>query len=284
LEVRVHVVPAIGEMRLSAIRPLDVQKVVDEVATKNLSAGTQVLVYRVLSSSLAQALRWQLIAVNPAKAIRPPRPERPMLNIPDRDQMTRILDVCRDTWIERHVLLAAATGMRLGEILGLRWRDVDLDAGVVRVTQAVEWSGRTFRFSQPKSPRSRRTISLPPFAIDALRRWRKDQNERRLIVGQGWADHDLVVDDGLGRSHRTDSVSAGFRGLMKREGIEPRPRFHDLRHAFATRLLEAGVHPKVVSEALGHASVAFTMDRYQHVMPTMQAQAADAIQAAIGPR
>jgi integrase len=174
--------------------------------------------------------------------------------------------------------------MRLGETLGLRWRDVDLDACVVRVTQAVEWSGRTFRFAQPKSSRSRRTISLPPFAIDAMRHWRKAQNERRLIVGQEWADQDLVVDNGLGRPRRTDSVSAAFRTMMKRAEIEPRPRFHDLRHAFATRLLEAGVHPKVVSEALGHASVAFTMDRYQHVMPTMQAQAADAIQAALGPR
>ena len=92
-----HVLPAIGAMRLSAIRPLHVQEVVDEVGAKNLSAGTQVLVYRVLSSSLAQALRWQLIAVNPAKAIGPPRPERPMLNVPDRDQVRRILDVCQDT-------------------------------------------------------------------------------------------------------------------------------------------------------------------------------------------
>jgi len=174
--------------------------------------------------------------------------------------------------------------MRLGETLGLRWRDDDLEACVVRVTQALEWSGRTFRFAQPKSSRSRRTISLPPFAIDAMRHWRKDQNERRLIVGEEWADHDLVVDKGLGRPQRTDSVSAAFRTMMKRAEIEPRPRFHDLRHAFATRLLEAGVHPKVVSEAMGHASVAFTMDRYQHVMPTMQAQAADAIQAALGPR
>jgi integrase len=265
------------------LRPLHVQKVVDEVAAKNLSAGTQDLAYRVLSSSLAQALRWQLIAVNPAKAVRPPRPERPMLNTPDADQMTRILDVARDTWIERPVVLSASTGMRLGETLGLRWRDVDLETGVLRVMRAVEWSGRDFRFTQPKSSRSRRTINLPAFAIEAMRGWKRDQNERRLIVGEAWNDHDLVVDDGLGRPLRVDSVSAAFATMTRRAEME-RVRFHDLRHGFATRLLEAGGHPKVVSEALGHASVAFTMDRYQHVMPTMQAQAADAIQAALGPR
>jgi Phage integrase, N-terminal SAM-like domain len=141
--LRLHIVPVIGRMRLSAIRPLHVQKVVDGVAAKDRSAGTQVLVYRALSSSLAQALRWQLIAVNPAKAIRPPRAERPMLHTPDADQMARILDVSRDTWIEQPVLLAAATGMRLSEILGQQWRNVDLDAGILRVTQAVD---RDFRF------------------------------------------------------------------------------------------------------------------------------------------
>jgi integrase len=109
------------------------------------------------------------------------------------------------------------------------------------------------------------------------------QNERRLVVGEAWNDHDLVVDDGLGGDLRVDSVSAAFATMTRRAEIE-RVRFHDLRHGFATRLLEADVHPKVVSEALGHASVAFTMDRYQHVMPTMQAQAADAIQEALGPR
>jgi integrase len=276
--VRVHVVPLIGGMRLSAIRPLHVQKVVDGVAAKDRSAGTQVLVYRVLASSLAQALRWQLIAVNPAKAIRPPRPERPMLNTPDVDQMVRILDVARDSWIEKPVLLSSATGMRLGETLAVRWVDLDLERGVVRVTRALD---RDFRFSQPKSARSRRTINLPAFAIDALRRWKREQNERRLVVGEAWADHDLVVDNGLGAPLRVDSVSSAFATMMRRAEIEPPPRFHDLRHGFATRLLEAGVHPKVVSEALGHASVAFTMDRYQHVMPSMQAQAADAIQAAL---
>lgn len=282
--LRLHILPTIGPLRLSALRPLHVQRVLDGVAGKALSPGTQTLVYRVLSSSLGQALRWQLIAINPAKAVRPPRVERPMLDVPDRDQIAQILDASRGTWIEQPVLLAASTGMRLGETLALRWRDVDFETGVVRVTRAVEWSGRNFTFAQPKSSRSRRTINLPQFAIDALRRWRKDQNERHLMAGQEWLDLDLVVDDGVGGPHRTDSVSAAFRALMRRENIEPRPRFHDLRHGYATRLLEAGVHPKVVSEALGHASVSFTMDRYQHVMPTMQAQAADAIQAALGPR
>lgn len=204
----------------------------DGIATKSLSAGTQVLAYRVLASSLAQTLRWQLIAVNPAKAIRPPRPERPMLNTPDADQMTRIL-AARDSWIEKPVLLSAATGMRLGETLAVRWVDLDLDMGVVRVTRALD---RDFTVTQPKSARSRRTINLPPLAIDALRRWKREQNEQRLVVGEAWTDHDLVVDDGLGAPLRVDSVSSAFATMMRRarSNLLPGSTTYDTgsRHAY----------------------------------------------------
>ena len=124
-------------------------------------------------------------------------------------------------------------------------------------------------------------MGLPPAAVTLLRRHRKEQAERRLLLGEAWADLDLVIERGDGEPFPPDSLSRDWYRLVPREGL-PGFRLHDLRHAYATALLSAGVHPKVASEALGHSSVAFTMDTYQHLMPTMQKQAVRAIEEALG--
>ena len=139
------------------------------------------------------------------------------------------------------------------------------------------------RVRQGKTPRSRRTISLPPSTVAALRRHRKDQAERRLLCGEAWQDSGVVVDRGDGGAVHPDSLSHAFAETAERVGLAD-VRLHDLRHAFATTLLAAGVNVKVVSEALGHASTAFTMDTYAHVLPTMGEQVARAIEAALGER
>jgi len=174
--------------------------------------------------------------------------------------------------------------MRLGECLAARWSDVDLDAGVIRVNRSVEWSDRgQFAFVPPKTSRGRRTVHLPPFAVSWLRQHRREQNERRLLLGAAWSEYDLILDVGDGRPLRSDSVSAAFRRVMREAAIPGPPRFHDLRHAYATVSLIAGVHPKVVSEALGHSTVSLTLDRYSHVVPSLGEQAALAIEAVLGP-
>ncbi|MGZ8579119.1 MAG: site-specific integrase [Actinomycetota bacterium] len=136
-------------------------------------------------------------------------------------------------------------------------------------------------FVAPKTDRARRTVALPPFVVVALKRWRKEQAERQLFLGEAWADHGVVVDRGDGRPVDPGEFSHAFARLAKRVGLEG-VRLHDLRHAFATELLRAGVHPKVLSEALGHASTAFTMDVYSHVLPSMGEGVAIAMQAALG--
>lgn len=274
-----HVIPRIGNLRLGQVRPLHIQQVVDSMLAEGLAPRTVLHAYRVLSSALRQAVRWQLLGINPAAAVQPPRPERPDLMIPDPGLLHQIMEAAKGSSLEGVVVLAVATGMRRGEILGLRWRDVDLDAGLVRVTASLDMEGGLPRWMAPKTPRGRRTIALPSFAAAWLRQRRREQTGRRLLLGTAWEDHDVVLDDGTGRAVDPDGVSAAFAAMVQRRGWPV--RLHDLRHAYATTLLTQGIHPKIVSEALGHSSVAFTLDTYAHVLPSMGEQAAAAIEAAM---
>jgi integrase len=153
---------------------------------------------------------------------------------------------------------------------------------VVGTLQRVRTAqGYRLETTEPKTDRARRNVTLPAFALSALRAWRKDQAERQLLLGEAWQDRGLVCDRGDGSPWDPSTFSHHVEALARRNGL-PRFRLHDLRHAVATRLLEAGVHPKVVSEALGHASVAFTLDVYSHLIPSMGEQVAVAMEAALG--
>jgi integrase len=275
-----HVCPMIGTTKLSEVRPASVQVVVDKVLASR-SPRTAVNVYRVMSEMLNEALRWNLIPANPARAIRPPRAPRPPLNVPDAETCSAILSHVRGTDFEGPVTIALGTGMRLGEITALRWHDVDLDRRVARVTATLAYAGGEFSFTAPKTYRARRAVDLPWFVVDYLRRQRRAQTERRLAIGELWEDFDIVLDGVVGRPIPPWSVSHGFAQMIGAMGL-PKIRFHDLRHAHASRLLEANVHPKIVSERLGHASTAFTMDTYSSVIPTLGRTAADAIENLLG--
>jgi integrase len=183
--------------------------------------------------------------------------------------------------IEGPVVMALGTGMRLGEILAVRWKDVDVDRKVLRVTATLSYASGEFMFPQPKTSRARRSVDLPEFVVAFLRRQRKAQAEQTMRVRDVWEDHGVVLTDPIGRPLAPWSVSADFRRIT-RELELPRTRFHDLRHAHATQLLGAGVHPKAVSERLGHSTVAFTMDVYSSVIPSMGRAAADAADQLFG--
>lgn len=232
--------------------------------------------YRVLSMALRQGVKWQVVGVNAAAAVSPPKADRPHLVVPTPEAIRAILDAAEGTRYHVPLTLAAAAGLARGEALGLRWRDVQLDEGTIRVVASLQRANGELRFLEPKTDRSRRTVSLPAFAVEVLRRARKEQTERRLFLGEAWVDEDVVADRGDGRPLEPAELSRAFHRLAG-DGI----RLHDLRHAFGSALLEAGIHPKVASEALGHSSVAFTMDTYQHLLPTMGSQVAAAIETAL---
>lgn len=285
---RNHIVPSLGKTKLAKLKPMQIQAVEARLLESGrmkgpggLSAQTVLHIHRVFSEALGQAVRWQLIAVNPALAVQPPRARRPELTIPDAETVERIIESARGTSIYIAVLLAAATGMRRGEILGLHWPEVDLQQGLVRVVTTYQRSRRGLEFADPKTQRARRTIALPEFAVESLLTHHREQRARKLAAGDAWQDQNLVVELGDGRPVDPSEFTRKFADLAKKAGA-PGVRLHDMRHAFATMLLNSGVHPKIASEALGHSTVGITLDTYSHVLPNMQGVAAAAIQETLG--
>ena len=180
------------------------------------------------------------------------------------------------------MLLAVATGARRSEVLGVAWSDVDIEAGKLRVTRGLQRVGGELVFTAPKTDRARRQLSLPPFAVEQLRQHRAAQTARRLRLGAGWVDLNLVCDRGDGGPLHPDSFSRAFKRLAKAAGISPKARLHERATPSATALLTQGVHPAITSAALGHASPAFTMATYQHVVDVMSEVAAAALEAVLG--
>jgi integrase len=281
-----HLVPGLGTITLAKLRPIDIQRFETNLLERGradgkggLSARSVLHVHRCLSAALSEAVRLEMIAVNPADAVRPPRPERPTVSIPDAQTVGRVLEAATGSRYYTALLVSATTGMRRGEVLAVRWTDVDLDGSRLRVIGTLQRVGHELVVSELKTDRSRRTVTLPPVAVEALRRHRREQNERRLLAGEAWVDRGLVFDNGLGGYVEPSELSHALRRAATKAGV-PDLRLHDLRHSFATTLLAAGVHPKIASEALGHATIAITLDTYSHVLPGMGDVAAQAIQSA----
>ncbi len=293
--VRLGLVPHLGAIKLSKLRPIDIQGFYAEALKSGhmqraggLSARTVLHYHRILSQALKQAVKWQLLPRNPAEAVDPPKPEHREMIALDEDQTATLIDRVKGNAVYVPVLLAVTTGLRRGEVLAFRWCDVDLDRAALTVTRTLEKTREGgLRFKQPKTRKSRRTISLPSIAVGALRKHRVEQAELYLSLGVGWDDDGLVCARPDGGPINPNTLTSGFASFVRKTDI-PRVRFHDLRHTHATQLLKEGVHPKVAQERLGHATIAVTLDLYSHVMPGMQEDAAlrvdRALKAALGKR
>jgi integrase len=278
--VRLHLVPALGHHRLAKLQPLHIQSYYGQALLSGrrdgrggLSAQTVVHHHRVLRKALQEAVRWLLLARNPADAVRPPRAPRREMPALDPSQTRQLLTAARETRLDVPVLLAASTGMRRGEILGLLWRDVDFGRGTLSVRQSLEQVAGTLSFKQPKTAKARRVVALPSMTVDALRQHKARQAEERLALGPAYEDSGLVCPGRDGRPWAPNRFSAAYVELARTAGL-PGIRFHDLRHTHATQLLRQGVHPKIVSERLGHSTIGITLDTYSHVLPGMQEDAA----------
>jgi integrase len=178
------------------------------------------------------------------------------------------------------ILRAVTCGQGCGELLGLRWKDIDLDKASLSVTQAIEQTCKYgVRIKQPKSQKSTRTVALMKTTVDLLRAHQVEQKKERLLIGPDYEDNGLVLPRHDGTIWKPDLLIAAFRIFAKDVGLG-HFRFHDLRHSLATQLLKAGIHPKIVSERLGHSTIAITLDTYSHVMRGMQEGAASKLDVA----
>jgi integrase len=285
--VRLHLKPALVHHPLAKLQPLHIQAYYATALQSGrkdgkggLSAQTVLHHHRVLREALQQAVRWLLLARNPADAVEPPRPANRQIRVLDETETARLLRAVADTKYYVPSLLAVSTGMRRGEILALRWDEIDLDAGTLAVRQTLEQTRAGLAFKQPKTQKSRRLVALPPLTVDALRRHRVEQTEHRLALGPMYNDQGLVFPQRDGALWNPNTFSACFIPLADRAGLGGL-RFHDLRHSHATQLLRQGVHPKIVSERLGHSTIGITLDVYSHVVPGMQEEAARKTDAAL---
>jgi integrase len=215
--------------------------------------------------------------------VKPPQPEKKEIRPLSPEQSRTLLGAAKGEKHEALYVLAITTGMRQGELLAIKWEDVNFEAGVLQVQRTLSTAtGGGFTFSAPKTAKSRRSIKLPNTALSSLRKHRKAQLEERMRLGELFVDHDLVFASRVGTPiSRQDLITRSFKPLLKQAGL-PDIRFHDLRHTCATLLLGKGVHAKFVQELLGHATISITLDTYSHVLPGMGDAAAGAMDEALG--
>jgi len=268
---RLHIIPALGETPLEELRPVQLQAVYNRHLRQDGKASrTAQLMHAILHRALSQAVRWQMITRNPVDAVDAPRPPRREMRSLSVDEVGRLLEAARGDRLEVLWALAVHTGMRLGELLGLRWMDVDFERAEVRVQRQLYYvPHQGLVFADLKTGRSRRSIALGPAMVAALR------HQRGAALG------DLVFPSTVGTPLSPRNVERAFHALLRKAGL-PDIRFHDLRHTSASLMLAQGVHLKVAQERLGHTDPMITAALYSHISADLQRQAARAIEEATG--
>ncbi len=264
-----HIAPYIGGIRLSRLNAVQVRGLYAALQRDGVGSRTRQMAHDVLKSALKQAVKWGMLPRNVCDAVeKPKRRKQPMQYWTPEEAKKFLAEAAADRWFSLYVV-AVTTGMRLGEILGLQWDDVDLEAGTIAVQHnLILAEGNGWELAEPKSDSGRRLIELPKVAVDALHAHRKES------VTEGHAGSPFVFCDSQGGYLRQSNFTRrSYKPLLKRAGVRE-IRFHDLRHTMATMLLLSGEHPKVVQERLGHGRISMTLDTYSHVLPSMQKEAA----------
>ena len=272
---------SVGRVRLNKRSPQRVQTWLADLDQAGVSAGVRFNARAVLRSALNQALKWELISRNAAALVDAPSVSRDEIQPLDQTQVGRLLAVCATHRLGPVFSVAVALGLRLGEVLGLRWSDIDLKRGELRVRQILQRQKGRICFGEPKSKRSRRTLPLPMVATDALKSHRTRQLKERMLAGSRWHDSGLVFTSTIGTPVDDRNVRRAWKALLAAADL-PYVRIHDLRHTAATLLLTQGVHPRVVMETLGHSQIGVTLNTYSHVLPALQREAADEMDKALG--
>lgn len=269
------IVPAVGHKPLGKLSPADVQRLHARILEAGRAPATAAAVHAVLRSALNDAIRWGLITRNVCSAVRAPRPNTPEMQTWSAEQVAVALRAAEGDPYACLWRLALTTGMRRGELLGLRWTDVDLENRQLTIRHTlVQGKGRAWESGTPKTEKGRRSIAISDADVAALKAHRIQQREWELAAPIWHNDAGLVFTERTGRPVHANKLAMRFGKLIERAGL-PRIRFHDCRHSHATLLMESGIHPKVASERLGHSKIGMTLDLYSHVTENMQRDATD---------
>jgi len=284
--LKLHVRPVLGTKRLSKLRPLDFQSVIDAMAEKKLSPRTIRYAHTVTSSAMKQAVRWKVMTGNPAQFVELPKSVSHEMQYLSVEQAKKFL---RESLKDEYGLIfeiALVTGMRPEEYLALQWEDINFPQKCVSVKRTLvrKTKGGGWYFGEPKTKQSRRLIPLPDYLVAKLKEHRRIQLEYRLKQGEKYKSHDLVFATLSGTPISMRNLDRRHFKCILAAAKLPNIRLYDLRHTCATLLLVAGEHPKVVSERLGHANIVLTLQTYTHVLPTMQKSATEKLSALLAER
>ncbi|MHB2019623.1 MAG: tyrosine-type recombinase/integrase [Candidatus Xenobia bacterium] len=285
---RLYVLPQLAHVSLVKLSPTHLNRAYAALLESGKSARTVQYAHTILHRVLKDAVRANLIPRNPADFADAPRPQRREIAPPGQEQLMAFLQVAKKDRLFALYLVDALCGLRQGELLALKWTDLNLEDGELHVRRKVyrirvgaaakslgvkqDYAG--FYVSEPKTKKGLRMIALPAAVVEALRNHHVLQAQERLAAGPAWQDEGWVFPTTTGRLIDCTNLFHGFKALLEEAGLPSTTRFHDLRHAMATMMLEDNVHPKVVQERLGHSSISVTLDVYSHIKPKLQHEAA----------
>jgi integrase len=274
-----HILPALGHVPLHKLTAQKVQSFYTSKRQKGLSPSSLHAIHKVLHSALDMAVRWNLVTRNVCDAVSLPGETARQVEPLNPEQAQHLLAVVKGHELETLITLALTTGMRHGELTGLQWSDINFDEWHLSVRHTVSRLGRyNYVKGEPKTQQSRRKIIIPAFVLDLLKEHRLHQKEARLKAGASWQENNLVFCNRHGGFLHPDVLRQRFYKVLAQAGL-PRMRLHDLRHSAATILLSMGVNVKVVQEILGHSQVSMTLRKYAHVLPVMQQEAMNKMDA-----
>lgn len=280
--IKTHLIPVLGNIKVENLEPMHVKRYQTHKLKSGrkdgkeggLSKRTVQYHHRVLSKALKHAVRWKVMDNNPCNYIDAPSPDKPEIHSLSQEQIDKLLNIA-ENWVYDLIYIAVFTGMRRGEILALRWKDIDFKEKVIQVKQSVtKPTGKDLIFRQPKNKSSIRPINVDDGVIKILKRKRREQKENKLRAESKYNNEydNLVFRGAFGKPILPRRATRRFNLTAKKAELSDF-RLHDLRHTHATLMLKAGVHPKIVQERLGHSTISQTLDTYSHVIPSMQKEA-----------
>jgi integrase len=275
--VRRHITPYLGKQPIDRLTPQQIAALLTHKTQQGLSSRSVKYTLDVLRLALGRAVKWGVVMRNVAALVDAPRIRHRPVTVLTPEQARQLTEAARGDRLEALYLVGLSLGLRLGEVLGLKWSDIDLAKRELRVQRALQrQTGKGLLEVETKTDRSRRALIMPIVLEDALRRWQVTQNLERHVAGSLWHRSDFVFTTTFGTPQDQSDVNRSFHKLLSRAGLQ-RIRFHDLRHSCASLLLAQGMSPRVVMETLGHSRIALTMDIYSHVLPALKRDAADAM-------